>query len=119
MDVNFLEKMEIPIGALVKIELRGKDVMPKSKVKGMVGIVTACNKRHFTVRCKTWYGGPGYSQSYLKADLVLGLVVLTDLKGKNREEKGDTMMGLRHQFDEGEDQSLGNNNLELALGATK
>ena len=113
MDVNYLEKIKIPIGTFVEVELRGKDAHPKSRIKDRSGIVTACNKRHITVRDQN------YEQSYLKVDLVLGLIILTELKGERKKQKGIDLVSLVSQPSKGAEQGLDpeKNNLELALGA--
>lgn len=71
MDVQQLERINIPVGSTVRVSQGGAD-----KRKTMIGTVIACNARHFTVQ------GPHYADSYLKVDLG-GLVLLTELKGKS------------------------------------
>ncbi|KLU61453.1 hypothetical protein CEB3_c21320 [Peptococcaceae bacterium CEB3] len=75
MQVTALEAMKLPLGALVRVEPRGKE----GDTKSFIGIVESQNKRFFTVRGR-------YCQSYLKIDLVLGLILLTD-PGKSRKRK--------------------------------
>ena len=89
MDVQQIERINIPVGSTVRVSHGGID-----KRKTKIGTVIACNSRHFTVQ------GPHYADSYLKVDLG-GLVLLTELKGKVRKREGSDGVGLG--FDEGGD----------------
>ena len=83
MDAHFLETIEIPVGRLVWVELRGKEI--DSLKSNMKGIVTACDKRHFTIQVEN------YGVSFLKVDLVLGLIRLPELKTEVYAAKEETI----------------------------
>lgn len=109
MDVQYLETLEIPVGRSVRVELKGRDI--DSQKRGMTGIVTACNERHFNVQ------GQNYAETFLKVDLVLGLVRLTESKIEVAELKRSEVIELIPGTSEGVTGNL--KNLELILGTAK
>lgn len=68
MLVQALEEMRIPVGAEVEIETASSD--NDKKRRKITGTVTHCARRHFTVQ------GAMYSETFLKADLAMGLIRL-------------------------------------------
>ena len=111
MDIQYLGSLEIPVGRMVRVEIKGRDV--DSQKRGITGIVTACNKRHFTVQAQK------YSESFLKVDLILGLIRVTEYKIELIERKRSDVSELISRTNIGADGSLKKNNLELILGTAK
>lgn len=111
MNVQTLESIEVPVGKMVIVEIRIKDV--DSTKRSMAGMVTASNKRHFTVQ------GQNYAETFLKVDLVLGLVGLTEPKIEVTEQRRSNAIELIPWTNKGADGSSEKNSLELILGTAK